>query len=238
MRRYVPTLVIDESPVFRAGLIHILAGTRFRVLAQYTNLNDLPNNAAVNDAEYLALIGLDGDPAAILTQIRCFKTRYGNGRVLILGDHFEPENLLAVIESGADGYVLKNEISADALLKTLDLVVHGEAILPQCFLQLLRNRMHSRIEALPDSMGAKPQEKSPEAQGVVKTTNAGDIRPLSSKEQLVLEHLTRGASNKRIARELDVAEATVKVHMKAILRKIRVSNRTQAAMWATNNLDS
>jgi two-component system nitrate/nitrite response regulator NarL len=55
---------------------------------------------------------------------------------------------------------------------------------------------------------------------------------LSSREAEILHCLMQGAPNKIIARKLEVAEATVKVHIKAILRKIRVTNRTQAAMWA------
>jgi two-component system nitrate/nitrite response regulator NarL len=64
------------------------------------------------------------------------------------------------------------------------------------------------------------------------------IRTLSSRESEILQCLMQGAPNKVIARKLDVAEATVKVHIKAILRKIRVANRTQAAMWAVNHLSA
>ncbi len=59
---------------------------------------------------------------------------------------------------------------------------------------------------------------------------------LSTRESQILHCLTDGAPNKVIARKLDVAEATVKVHVKAILRKIGAANRTQAAMWATTHL--
>jgi two-component system nitrate/nitrite response regulator NarL len=59
---------------------------------------------------------------------------------------------------------------------------------------------------------------------------------LSDREHVILMHLTEGASNKHIARELNIAEATVKVHVKSLLRKIRVNNRTQAAMWAINHV--
>ena len=55
---------------------------------------------------------------------------------------------------------------------------------------------------------------------------------LSEREEQILKGLVKGLSNKIIARKLDIAEATVKVHMKSILRKIRVANRTQAAVWA------
>ena len=61
-------------------------------------------------------------------------------------------------------------------------------------------------------------------------------RPLlSPREKVILRCITEGASNKCIARKIDIAEATVKVHVKAILRKIRVQNRTQAAIWGINN---
>jgi two-component system nitrate/nitrite response regulator NarL len=58
----------------------------------------------------------------------------------------------------------------------------------------------------------------------------------SSREVEILDCLTRGDANKLIARKFDIAEATVKVHIKAILRKIRVGNRTQAAIWAQQYL--
>jgi two-component system nitrate/nitrite response regulator NarL len=61
---------------------------------------------------------------------------------------------------------------------------------------------------------------------------------LSDREAQILRCLTQGASNKLIARELGVAEATVKVHIKAILRKVKAVNRTQAAMWAAGYLNS
>jgi len=64
------------------------------------------------------------------------------------------------------------------------------------------------------------------------------LRKLSTRESQILNCLTDGAPNKVIARKLDVAEATVKVHIKAILRKIGATNRTQAAMWATAHLPS
>ncbi|MEA2737171.1 MAG: two-component system, NarL family, nitrate/nitrite response regulator NarL, partial [Acetobacteraceae bacterium] len=63
---------------------------------------------------------------------------------------------------------------------------------------------------------------------------SSDFARLSERERLILTHLKVGASNKQIARDLDVAEATVKAHVKSLLRKLRVNNRTQAAMWALN----
>lgn len=58
---------------------------------------------------------------------------------------------------------------------------------------------------------------------------------LSERESQILYFLTNGATNKAIARELGITEATVKVHVKSLLRKIHANNRTQAAIWALNS---
>jgi DNA-binding NarL/FixJ family response regulator len=69
-------------------------------------------------------------------------------------------------------------------------------------------------------------------------SRAGEAIPaLSRREMLILRMLMQGASNKAIARNLVITESTVKVHMKAILRKLRLQNRTQAAIWARNNVN-
>ena len=62
------------------------------------------------------------------------------------------------------------------------------------------------------------------------------VPSLSRREMLILRMLMQGASNKMIARNLVITESTVKVHMKAILRKLRLQNRTQAAIWARNHV--
>ena len=67
------------------------------------------------------------------------------------------------------------------------------------------------------------------------TTDDAFAPQLSPREKSILRCLMEGDFNKCIARKIDIAEATVKVHVKAILRKIRVQNRTQAAIWAMNN---
>ena len=71
---------------------------------------------------------------------------------------------------------------------------------------------------------------------VTPKTSATGVRSITTREAEILRCLVDGAPNKMIARKLDVAEATVKVHVKAILRKIGVANRTQAAMWASQHL--
>jgi two-component system nitrate/nitrite response regulator NarL len=117
----------------------------------------------------------------------------------------------------------------EGLLLALDLAMTGARVVcrpapvcpgPPCF----TSDREEKIEAFPDGAG----------------TGGGHDVPhrLSTRELTIVECLVHGDSNKGIARKLQIAEATVKVHIKAILRKIRAANRTQAAIWAMTYLDS
>ena len=83
-----------------------------------------------------------------------------------------------------------------------------------------------------DDKAALPDENE---RAIFVTTDDTIAPQLSPREKSILRCLIEGDSNKSIARKIDIAEATVKVHVKAILRKIRVQNRTQAAIWAMNH---
>jgi len=114
------------------------------------------------------------------------------------------------------------------LLKALELVMLGETFL-------------SAELAFAIVGGALRQQQSrPETPSALIPAN--DVAPvatshrLSEREAHILHCLTQGASNKLIARELGVAEATVKVHVKSILRKVKAANRTQAAIWAQEHM--
>jgi len=105
-------------------------------------------------------------------------------------------------------------------VKSLDLVMLGEVIFPGAILDLLRQQEARPEPGQETSFSEEPQEACPPAKG------------LSVRETVILRCLMDGDSNKIIARKFDITEATVKVHVKAILRKIQAKNRTQAAIWA------
>jgi len=131
----------------------------------------------------------------------------------------------AILAAGADGYCLAT-LECAALIKSLELVMLGEIIFPSGLFLSAISKLSKRLEPLVIEQ-IRPIPKL--LQSDRKT------RMLSSREAEILRCLMHGAPNKVIARELDVAEATVKVHVKAILRKIQVSNRTQAAIWAAEH---
>jgi hypothetical protein len=112
-RRLIPTVIIDKSALFRAGLALILTGSQFRVTANCSSLYDLSER--VVDELRLALISLDGEVAADLSRVASLAER--GVRVILLSDRFRGAEMLAAIEAGAVGYLVKNEISPVTLVK-------------------------------------------------------------------------------------------------------------------------
>jgi two-component system nitrate/nitrite response regulator NarL len=230
----IPTVIIDKSELFRTGLLHLLAGSRFRIRAGAAKLSDLSENAFTGHC--MVLISLDREAPAIVPQVSNLTRQHKSLHVITLTERFCPEELLAAIEAGAVGYFLKNEITPDALVKSLELVLLGGVVIPQGFPNQLKDRVQLEADTVPAAPvpettleGGQPQPASDAAQ-------MDDLVRLSSREQMILDLLTQGASNKHIARELNITETTVKVHVKNLLRKIRVNNRTQAAMWAMDRI--
>jgi two-component system nitrate/nitrite response regulator NarL len=109
----------------------------------------------------------------------------------------------------------------------VELVMAGETIFPPAFLSFVLDAESNHLAE------AAAGDESGEA--ILVTTEDTIAPQLSPREKSILRCLIEGDSNKCIARKIDIAEATVKVHVKAILRKIRVQNRTQAAIWGLNN---
>ncbi len=242
-RELVPTVVIDKSALFRAGLCHILTGSRFQVAAEHSRLSDASPDL-LGRGPGVVIVSLDHIYSEILSEILTVARRNEDLCVLTLGDHLDPKLLLEVFDAGASGYLLRDEISPDAVLKSLELILVGGIVVPHGFTRLLRGNMPVTVPA-PTSASAVGRTDGPDdtvpsvpESIVVEQEVAPDLRfaRLSDREQAILVHLTQGASNKHIARELNVAEATVKTHIKSLLRKIRVSNRTQAAMWAIGHI--
>ena len=126
-------------------------------------------------------------------------------RVIVLTSFLEDDRLLPAIRAGAAGYLLKN-VEPSELARAVRTADAGEALIDPAVAARL-------VDAL--ASDHRPQQ------------------PLTAREQDVLDLLARGYANKRIARELGIAEKTVKTHVSHVLAKLGVSDRTQAALYAT-----
>jgi len=242
----VPVVLIDRSALCRAGLRHILGGTRFRINAEHDQLSQIRSDLLAN-RQCVVLVGLDQDVEATFARFRLLKSANPNLRIVALSNRMDPEQLVAAFDSGANGYLMHDEIAPETVLRALELVLVDGMVVPRGFTKLLGGSTQWPLTVVTPASAAPPSvpvdapiqvATAPASSIIVEVPPELDpcFARLSDREQLILEHLTRGASNKRIARDLNIAEATVKAHIKSLLRKLRVSNRTQAAMWAIDHV--
>jgi two-component system nitrate/nitrite response regulator NarL len=133
----------------------------------------------------------------------------------MLGGDTDLAHLSDAYSAGADGYLLKN-ISSEALITSCRLAMLGEKVFPRVVLQFLQSALSSN--------GTCDDHPA----------SVGDIE-LSDRELAVIRSLASGHTNKIIASNLNITEATVKVNLKGILRKLGATNRTQVAIWALQN---
>ncbi len=219
----VTTYLVCSNPMLRAGLGHILANTRYEVREQEEPVSHSDERESAPRLFIVDSNLQDAQP----TGIAKLKEQYVGARVVVLADAFDLDQMMAALNAGADGYCLP---AVDALIRYLDLVMLGEMAYPSAHF----------LAAIVDAQGRGTADiaRPSDAETRRSLAQASDTRMLSNREAEILQCLMQGAPNKIIARQLDVAEATVKVHVKAILRKIQVANRTQAAMWAVEHMSS
>jgi two-component system nitrate/nitrite response regulator NarL len=221
----VATVLVARNNLFREGLLLILSTTSFRVCKVAATIDDLSLHSIRTSRPFLFLIGTGGDHAVTALTVERLRKQNPSARIVVLSDRCELNDALAVFRAGADGYVFE-QISRDALIKSLDLVMLGVTILPAELMRLVGEE---------HEMDSADNPAVPATQTVLPTFEHL-TRTLSQREAGILRCLMQGKSNKIIARQFDITEATVKAHIKAILRKICVRNRTQAAVWAHNQL--
>ncbi|MBR1172810.1 response regulator transcription factor [Bradyrhizobium sp. KB893862 SZCCT0404] len=225
MRRYqsYEVALIGKSVLIREGIARILHEANFRMPISVSSPEDLPSSLQAQQLMFL-IVHTGDDFALAVSEIGYVKDRYPNAPVAIVSDNYRPVELASAFRAGASGYFV-NVNSCDAFIKSVELVTMGETVFPPAFLSfaLDGNREHETMERTHhEHAPLVPQENVTSPQ-------------LSPRENAILACLIEGDSNKCIARKIDIAEATVKVHVKAILRKIRVQNRTQAAIWGMNH---
>ena len=138
-------------------------------------------------------------------------------RVLMLTVSEDGQDLAAALRNGAQGYLLKT-IDGDLLAQAILRAARGEPVVSP--------EMMGKLVAAFQSQGAPTPEPLPEEEEPASV--------LSPREEDVLREIARGLSNKEIARALDIAETTVKIHVQHILRKLGLSSRVQAAVYASD----
>ena len=202
----IRVLVVDDHAVVREGLRTFLSlQDGIEVVGE---AGDGREAVAVAERERPDVVLMDLVMPRLdgVQAMRELRARVPRTRVIVLTSFLDDDRLLPAIRAGAAGYLLKN-VEPSELARAVRAAEAGEALIDPAVAARL-------VDALADG-----EER--------------DEQPLTAREQEVLDLVARGYANKRIARELGIAEKTVKTHVGHVLAKLGVADRTQAALYAT-----
>jgi DNA-binding NarL/FixJ family response regulator len=202
----VRILLVDDPAIVREGLRALLDDVQgMRIVGEATNGDEAVDMAARLQPDLVLMdLKMPGLPAP--DAIRTIRARNPSVHVLMLTSYAEDQQVQKVISAGALGYVLKDVAKAE-LLKAMSTVARGEPWLHAEAQRLLVNRMR------------KPSELNP-------------LELLTDRERSVLKLLAQGQSNRNIGKTLQLTEGTVKGYVSNILAKLKLEDRTQAALLA------
>jgi two-component system, NarL family, nitrate/nitrite response regulator NarL len=203
--------VVCANSISREGLRGVIASQGFALGQSVECVTDLAIDAAESNLAIIAEIDADGQARAV----RELATRCSETLPVVLSTAFDFDTMVACFREGAAGYLIR-DMSVHAFVAALQMVCNDQKVLPS---------------NLADELSRDPIPASPRF-AVQGDPHFQELTRLSQREREVLCCLMSGSSNKIIAKQLNVSEATIKVNVKGILRKLNVSNRTQAAIWA------
>jgi two-component system nitrate/nitrite response regulator NarL len=222
VKRSVNTIIVEPGTLLREGLAALLHDSDFRVIYAVATPGEVPANAI--ERATLLIVGASSEPERARDYVKQISASTRQIQIIVFSESCGKVSQLDTLEflrNGADGCIFDVR-SRDILLKSLHLVVLGQRIVI-----LGENETPLDISEHEEPLAISSIDDSP------LNGDAG----LSTRELEILSYIVNGHSNKLIARNCKLAEATVRIHLKAILRKIHVQNRTQAAVWAVRNAD-
>lgn len=204
-------LLIDDHPMLRNGVKQLISmDPRLQVIAEASNGEQGVELAELHDPDLILLDlnmpGLNG--LATLDRLR--QTAL-SGRVVVFSVSNHEDDVVSALKRGADGYLLK-DMEPEELLKALHQAAAGQMVLS---------------EALTPVLAASLRENRPAVER--------DIQQLTPRERDILKLIAQGLPNKLIARKLIITESTVKVHVKHLLKKMKLKSRVEAAVWVLGN---
>ena len=204
--------VLAPSPLLRAGLAALLRTMGFEPVDEAADLNELKRRANDVRRPELLLISLPQEVGRLAALMQEIKTWAPDAKVVFLAPALDMPALSACFAAGAVGYLLEG-LSRDGLKHSLRLVSTGENVFP------------SDLASALSTSASKLNSSS------IKTMD--ELRDLhtTDREIDILRYIANGESNSSIGKKLDISKAEVSTHIKHILRRLRLSNRTQAALW-------
>jgi two-component system nitrate/nitrite response regulator NarL len=204
-------LIIDDHPLFRKGLMQLMqTAEEFRIVGEASGGKEGISLAHALHPDMI-LLDLNMKDMSGIEVLKELQASDIDARIIMLTVSDSADDLAAAIRAGADGYLLK-DMEPEDLLANIRAGALGTMTLNDKLTGMLARAL---------SEGSKPKNAS----------EAG----LTEQENKILELIATGKSNKLIAHDLGIAEGTVKVHVKHLLKKLNFKSRVEAALWAQHN---
>lgn len=214
MNSIIKVLIVDDHELVRVGLRS--------VLSQYDGIDIVGEADSVNDGIEKAK---EIVPDVVLMDVRlpdgtgfraCREIKNGNEKIkiLFLSSYSDDDKIYRAIESGADGYLLK-EINCDDLVNSIGQVAEGKSVLDP----VVVSRFFMRLKR---DVSNSPQQK---------------LEALSRQEMRVLKYVSQGLTNKEVAQQLKLSDKTVKNYLKNALEKLGLNRRTEGAAFYIKHFD-
>ena len=206
----VKIMITDDHSMIREGLKNLLElDGDIEVIAEAENGEECLEKLATVKPDVL-LLDINMPKMNGLQVLQSLKDRKSKIKVLVFTVHNETEYLMKAVDIGINGYVLKDSESAE-LKKAIFAIVDGEDYIQPSLIPALNSKM------------------------ILKNEDEIKIEALTKREMQVLKELAVGKFNRDIAKEMEISERTVKNHISSIFKKLDVTDRTQAAVFAIRN---
>ena len=202
-------LLIDDHPLFRRGVAQLLAAEPDLEVVGEAGDGESGIHLAVTLLPDVILLDLNMKGMDGLETLRKLKAGGVQSRCIMLTVSGDEQHVLSAVKSGADGYLLK-DMEPEELVRSVRQSVVGGVVLDGAVAGILAQALNA----------PQPPERT----------------SLTERESQILAQLAEGRCNKEIARLLGISDATVKVHIKHLLRKLNMKSRLEAAVWALHNL--
>lgn len=202
-------VLIDDHPLFRSGVAQLVRADPALELAGEAGDGVSGIALAERVDPDLVLIDLNMKPMNGIDTLRALKQRQLRARCVMLTVSDDGRDVLEAMRAGADGYLLK-DLEPEELALRIQQAVSGRKVIESSLAGALADAALTPVLPARDEVAAD----------------------LTEREREILAQLSDGHSNKEIARELGISDATVKVHIKHLLRKLGVKSRLEAAVWA------
>ncbi len=218
-------ILVDDHPLFRRGVAELLQESgEYEVIAEFDGPARVLEAIELSPPE-LVLLDLQMQGSSGLDLLQQIKQQDDSVRVVMLTASDAPAHLMDALRFGADGYLLK-DTPPELMLQRLQSVLDGHVGLDEEMLMLLREGLRQQGETADPATAPLP---------AAAPADEDWHEVLTERERETLVWISRGLSNKLIARELGISDSTVKVYVKSLLRKLNLHSRLELAAWVHNH---